>query len=196
MPYKLSGRNVLITGASRGLGALLAEKFAKEGCNVAINFNTSEQRAQQVAEKIRSTYNCQAIIIKGVLAPSAYPSGIQLTRPLQDQGVLAECENTVQKTIDGLGGLDILVSNAVRLRSQARPALAERSQYLGLDQNVHIWQPGRLVGGRLGQGLQLMKCLAATQGPKVRINAICPGLLLTDWASARGPTIHTEQNKD
>lgn len=26
-----------------------------------------------------------------------------------------------------------------------------------------------------------MKCLAATQGPKVRVNAIAPGLLLTEW---------------
>lgn len=30
-------------------------------------------------------------------------------------------------------------------------------------------------------GLHLMKCLAATQGPKIRINAILPGLLLTEW---------------
>ncbi|RAL59374.1 hypothetical protein DID88_006863 [Monilinia fructigena] len=30
--------------------------------------------------------------------------------------------------------------------------------------------------------LHLMKCLAATQGPKVRINAVLPGLLLTEWA--------------
>lgn len=30
-------------------------------------------------------------------------------------------------------------------------------------------------------GLHMMKCLAATQGPKLRINAILPGLLLTEW---------------
>lgn len=30
-------------------------------------------------------------------------------------------------------------------------------------------------------GLHLMKCIAATQGPKLRINAILPGLLLTEW---------------
>lgn len=30
-------------------------------------------------------------------------------------------------------------------------------------------------------GLQLMKCLAATQGSKLRINAVLPGLLLTEW---------------
>lgn len=32
-------------------------------------------------------------------------------------------------------------------------------------------------------GLQLMKCLATTQGPKVRVNAVLPGLLLTEWVS-------------
>ncbi|KAI4207623.1 MAG: hypothetical protein LQ346_000430 [Caloplaca aetnensis] len=30
-------------------------------------------------------------------------------------------------------------------------------------------------------GLQLMKCLAVSQGPKIRINAVAPGLLLTEW---------------
>lgn len=32
-------------------------------------------------------------------------------------------------------------------------------------------------------GLHLMKCLATTQGPKVRVNAVLPGLLLTEWAT-------------
>ena len=30
-------------------------------------------------------------------------------------------------------------------------------------------------------GLHIMKCLAATQGPKLRVNAILPGLLKTEW---------------
>lgn len=30
-------------------------------------------------------------------------------------------------------------------------------------------------------GLHLVKCLAATQGPKIRVNAVLPGLLLTEW---------------
>lgn len=33
------------------------------------------------------------------------------------------------------------------------------------------------------KGLHLMKCLAQTQGEKVRVNAVLPGLLLTDWVS-------------
>jgi NAD(P)-dependent dehydrogenase (short-subunit alcohol dehydrogenase family) len=31
--------------------------------------------------------------------------------------------------------------------------------------------------------LQLMRVFAASQGPKVRVNAVCPGLLLTEWVS-------------
>jgi NAD(P)-dependent dehydrogenase (short-subunit alcohol dehydrogenase family) len=49
---------------------------------------------------------------------------------------------------------------------------------------------GRLAGGSSmpysvtkAAQLHLMKCLAATQGPKVRVNAVLPGLLLTEWAS-------------
>ena len=29
--------------------------------------------------------------------------------------------------------------------------------------------------------LQLVKCLGATQGPKIRVNTVLPGLLLTEW---------------
>lgn len=38
-------------------------------------------------------------------------------------------------------------------------------------------------------GLHLMKCLAFTQGPKIRINAVLPGLLLTEWVST-SPVSH------
>jgi NAD(P)-dependent dehydrogenase (short-subunit alcohol dehydrogenase family) len=34
--------------------------------------------------------------------------------------------------------------------------------------------------------LHLMRCLAATQGPKVRVNAVLPGLLLTEWGQLYG----------
>ena len=45
----------------RGLGALIAEKFAAEGCNVAINYNASRERAEQVAEKLEKEYHGSCI---------------------------------------------------------------------------------------------------------------------------------------
>ena len=52
----------------RGLGALLAEKFAAEGCNVAINYNASQDRALAVAKKVEESYNVKTVLIQGVNA--------------------------------------------------------------------------------------------------------------------------------
>ncbi|KAL8797382.1 MAG: hypothetical protein Q9195_000537 [Heterodermia aff. obscurata] len=97
MPYKLTGRNVLITGGSRGLGALLVEKFAAEGCNVAINYNESLDRAKATAAKAEKDCNIKTVLIQG------------------DVGKLVDCERMVVEAIDGLGGLDIIISNAVSM---------------------------------------------------------------------------------
>ena len=50
---KLSGRTALITGASRGIGSAIAERFALEGANVAINYTHDECAACEVSEKIK-----------------------------------------------------------------------------------------------------------------------------------------------
>jgi NAD(P)-dependent dehydrogenase (short-subunit alcohol dehydrogenase family) len=62
VPWKLTQRAETI----RGLGALIAEKFAKEGCNVAVNYNASKERAEQVVEKISTEYKVKCIAIQGV----------------------------------------------------------------------------------------------------------------------------------
>jgi NAD(P)-dependent dehydrogenase (short-subunit alcohol dehydrogenase family) len=71
MPYSLKGRNVLITGGSRGLGALLAEKFAAEGCNIAVNYLSSEGQAKGVSEKVEAEWEVRTVVLQGVsLGPS------------------------------------------------------------------------------------------------------------------------------
>lgn len=198
MPYTLKGRNVLVTGGSRGLGALVAEKFASEGCNIAINYLSSKDRAQQTADKIRQSYGSQASIIQG------------------DTGVHGDCVRIVQEAIQLLGGLDIIVSNAgytrfsefgdlsalseedwdkcwaVNVKAQMflfREALptfnsnANGGVFLITSSiaGVAIAGSSMAYSTTKAAGLHLMKCLAQTQGAKVRVNAILPGLLMTEW---------------
>lgn len=47
---------MLITIVRSGLGELICLKFAAEGCNVAINYNTSEERAREVRAKVIGTW--------------------------------------------------------------------------------------------------------------------------------------------
>lgn len=85
--------NVLITGASRGIGAAAARVFAREGWDVAVNYNTSQTAAQALVQELA------ALGIKAV--------------PLQaDVSDPARAERLVQEAEAALGPLDALVCNA------------------------------------------------------------------------------------
>ena len=93
---RLAGRKALITGGDSGMGRAAAIAFAREGADVAINyFPTEEPDAQQVIALIKD----------------AGRVGLALPGDIRDE---AFCQKLVADAVKGLGGLDILVSNAGR----------------------------------------------------------------------------------
>ena len=81
-------KTVLITGASRGIGAYAARAFAAEGYKVAVNYFKSENEAASLAKEI------------GGIAVKA-----DVSDPLQ-------AEELVKKTLEKFGHIDVLVNNA------------------------------------------------------------------------------------
>ncbi len=93
---RLMGRKALITGGDSGMGRAAAIAYAREGADVAIvYYPTEEPDARQVIDLIKAEGR-KAIAIPGDLREEKF------------------CVELVQKAIEGLGGLDILVSNAGR----------------------------------------------------------------------------------
>jgi len=98
---RLAGRKALITGGDSGMGRAAAIAFAREGADVAINyFPTEEPDAREVIALIKS----------------AGRIGLSLPGDLRDE---AFCERLVADAVRGLGGLDIIVSNAGRQQTHA-----------------------------------------------------------------------------
>ena len=98
---RLTGRKALITGGDSGMGRAAAIAFAREGADVAINYYpTEEPDAREVIDLIKAEGR-KAIAIPGDLRDEAF------------------CKQLVDKAVAGLGGLDILVSNAGRQQSNA-----------------------------------------------------------------------------
>lgn len=64
----------------RGIGALIYERFASEGCNVAINYLSSADGAKEVAARVEK-HSVKAMVIQGV-RPHARPR-----QKLKDSGV-------------------------------------------------------------------------------------------------------------
>jgi glucose 1-dehydrogenase/3-oxoacyl-[acyl-carrier protein] reductase len=90
---KLKGRIALVTGAGRGIGRGIAEVFADEGADVAVNDVTDMKQADEVASALRSKGR-RAITVQA------------------DVAVRAEVEAMLEKAWKELGPVDILVNNA------------------------------------------------------------------------------------
>jgi NAD(P)-dependent dehydrogenase (short-subunit alcohol dehydrogenase family) len=89
----LGGKVALVTGGSRGIGAAIALRLAREGAAVALTYLTSPDRARAVAEQIQ-TSGGRAMIVK---ADSSDPDAVVAA---------------VERTVSEFGGIDILVNNA------------------------------------------------------------------------------------
>src|SRR5689334_1122316 len=93
----LSGKRALVTGASRGIGASIAKALAAAGADVAITYEKSSEQA--------------AHVVKAIEAEGRRGIAIQA-----DRADASAIHASVQKTVEALGGLDILINNAGILR--------------------------------------------------------------------------------
>jgi 3-oxoacyl-[acyl-carrier protein] reductase len=196
MDLRLKDKVVLVTAASRGLGAASARRFAEEGARVAISAR-DRSRIDQTAHDIANDTHAQIFPIVG-----------DVTQP-------DDADRTVQAVIDHFGRLDILVVNhggpPAGLFKDIRPEQWEAATQLVLLSAVRLCRTaiphllkndppdrGSIVaitsyvarepadGLTLSNSLKisvvgLMKSLANEYAPHgLRVNSIAPGWTLTD----------------
>jgi 3-oxoacyl-[acyl-carrier protein] reductase len=102
----LSGKVAVVTGASRGIGAGIAERLAAQGAQVVVNHRASPEGAEAVAARIRAAGG-EALVIQADVSQSL------------------EAQRLIKETIDALGGLHILVNNAGTTRDMLIMMLTE-----------------------------------------------------------------------
>lgn len=194
---KLEGRTALVTGGSRGIGRAIVLRFAAEGADVAVNYASNRNAAEEVAEQVRKAGGKAAI----------YQADVA------DQ---AACEAMCAAAIGEFGQIDILVNNA-GLGSSAvnRPTIAESTiEQWQLLLGANLWGPiymcralvPHMRGADRSDVIMISSIAAQSMGPKMglysvgkagmealahtlaqeekshgmRVNIIAPGLVDTD----------------
>jgi len=196
----LDGKVALVTGASRGIGRVTAQRLAAMGAAVAINYNASAESARDLAREIAESGG-RAVAIQA------------------DVAVSDQVERMIEDAESNLGPIDILVNNAgfVRDRLLLRmseedwddvwgadyegPAILARRLIAGM--MTRRW--GRIVNvasvvgmvGNAGQAnyaaakgalIGLTRDLATEAAPcAVTVNCIAPGYINTDATAALQP---------
>jgi glucose 1-dehydrogenase/3-oxoacyl-[acyl-carrier protein] reductase len=194
---KLKGKVALVTGASRGIGRAIAEVFAEEGADVAVNYLASPSPAEEVANYVRS-HGRRAITVKA------------------DVSKRSDVEAMVERVWSELGPIDILVNNAgietivpfleltdeqwtnvtdVNLRSvwlcsqvYCRRVVAEKRK--GNIVNIGSIQAAKVLPGRTHYAPTKLGMEALTRNSSaemtplgIRINCVHPGIIETDMTA-------------
>ena len=195
----LLGKNVIITGASRGIGKGIAELFAKHGANIAFTYHSSDEKAKLLETEL-SVNGCKA---KGYKSDASdFEAAQQLVKDVMDDfGSIDVLVNNAGITKDGLlmrmseEDFDSVMNNNMKsvfnmTKAVATPMLKAKSG--------SIINMSSVVGikGNAGQANYaaskaaingFTKSIALELGSRnIRCNAIAPGFIETEMTEALG----------
>ena len=90
--FRLDGKVAIVTGASKGIGAAIAEALARQGAKVVVS-SRKQEAVDAVAERLRK-------------------EGLEATGIAAHMGDMEQVKQLLEKTMECYGGVDILVNNA------------------------------------------------------------------------------------
>lgn len=189
----LTGKNALVTGASRGIGKAIAMKLAGQGANIAVPYLGDPAEAEETQKEIEAL-------------------GVKCAMYVCDVSSFDASKEVVDKIIEEFGGIDILVNNAGIVRDKLILSMKEEDFDMVINVNLkgafnmikHTYshfmkkRKGRIISissivglnGNAGQAnyssskaglIGLTKSTAKELGGRnVTVNAIAPGFIDTD----------------
>lgn len=198
MSGRLEGRVALVTGSSRGIGRAIALTFAREGADVAVNYVRAKEKAEEVVEKIKSMGR-RAIALKANVADKGEVEAMvekvveefgKIEILVNNAGVLylGELLNMSDEQFDEM--IDINVKGVLYCSREAAKYMVKNryGKIINIASNAGIgtaFKGTTPYAATKAAVIMLTKRFAFELGPYgINVNAIAPGLILTDLIRA------------
>jgi 3-oxoacyl-[acyl-carrier protein] reductase len=199
----LDGKVAIVTGASRGIGRAIAQRYGAEGAKVVVNYVSAEGEAKKVVDAL-TRGGAESMSVRGDVSKSR------------------DVKALVDATVDRFGRVDILVNNAgvmitksvleateddwdrtidinlkgAYLCSKAVVPQMQKQKYgriINMSSNSGLYHPSAMrfteyVVSKAGLN-GLTKAMALALGPHITVNAICPGWIKTEMVEDTPPEV-------
>jgi 2-keto-3-deoxy-L-fuconate dehydrogenase len=193
MIFELTGKRALVTGAGSGIGAAIAETFARAGAHVFVT-DVQNETAGATAARIKAAGGAAVPIALDVRDESACAAAAAATGPLDvlvnnaGVGHVGTALTTTAADLDRLyavnvrGMLNVTKVYLPDMIARRKGAVVNMASVAGLvgirDRLAYATTKFAVVG--------LTKCMALDHAADgVRINCICPGRVETPWVAER-----------
>ena len=196
----------IVTGSSRGLGRATARRFAADGYDVAVNYHTSEQQAEDVANAVRDRGQDAVVVGADVADPDAAARLV---------AEAADAFGSVDHVVNNAGidqhvytehldpaefdrVMDVNVNSAFTVTKAALPYLRDSADDPSIT-NVssilaHTGAPIEChYAASKGALVSLTRSHARDFAPDIRVNAVAPGHVETDMTADRTPEEKAEE---
>lgn len=189
----LKGKTAIVTGGGRDIGRACVMRLAEAGAQVAINYHSSSEGADSAVKEIVAAGG-QAFAMQGDMTKPADVQAfvdravaeygkIDIVMPITG-GIIARKAISEMTLEHWQAVMDLNTTSAFLLIKAALPHIPEGGAIVNMSS-----QAGRDGGGggavaygaSKGAVLTMTRGMAKELGPKIRVNALCPGMIDTDF---------------